>query len=196
MQRFFAARVHEHKNILDQTTMRLDVVRKLCQCPAKAGDIVDQHIAPSGLHYTFKRRPGDQSLHGVCTGMVHLGRLDDVLVCHSPADDCGYFGQYLRNGVVAAGFLCMRGNKDAIGSKALTFFINVGNSKVTHQIQGRMYITRFGFDICSVLLDCLVGIKQMQGADSIRHWYGSNVGVHGVVARKATATECCILPAK
>lgn len=48
--------VHD-TNILNQTTMRLDVVRKLCQCPAKAGDIVYQHIAPSGLHLTFKRGP-------------------------------------------------------------------------------------------------------------------------------------------
>lgn len=139
--------------------MRLDVVRKLCQSSAKAGDIVYQHIASSGLHHTFKRRPGDQSLHGVCTGMVHLGRLDDVLVCHSPADDGGYFGQHLWNGVVASGFLGMRRNKDAIGIEALTIFINVGYRKVTHQIQRRLYITRLGFHIRSVLFDCLVGIE-------------------------------------
>ena len=90
----------------------------------------------------------------------------------------------------------MRGNKDAIGSEALAIFINAGNREVTHQIQRRLYITRLGFDVCSVLFDRLVGIKQIQSTDSIRYWYGADAGVHGVLAGNATATECCILPAK
>ena len=55
----------------------------------------------------------------------------------------------------------MRGNKDAIGSEALAIFINAGNREVTHQIQRRLYITRLGFDVCRVLFDRLVGIKQI-----------------------------------
>lgn len=91
----------------------------------------------------------------------------------------------------------MRGNKDAIGSEeALDFTLNAGWQKVTPRIQRRLYITRLGFDVCSVLFDRLVGIKQIQSTDSIRYWYGADAGVHGVLAGNATATECCILPAK
>ena len=63
--------IDQHKNILNQPTVCLNVMRELSKGSTKARHIIDKDVATTGFHSALKLRAGNKPFHRISAGMVH-----------------------------------------------------------------------------------------------------------------------------
>ncbi len=154
--------IDQHKNILNQPAVGLNVMRELSEGSTKASHIIHKYVASSGLHSPLKLRARNKPFHGISASMVHPRRLNDIgvsrCVIHKRAD----FGKNLWNSVIARSLFRVRSYKDVAFRKPGCCTIDWLQGKGQDKAERRPDITSLCRDIRRMLLEFLVRFKQVQ----------------------------------
>ena len=79
-QSLITPRVDDDCHVLHDSAIALNVMRQFSNRSTLACNVIDQNIPTANLDSALKFWTERQAFHWVCSGMVHLGDLDDVLV--------------------------------------------------------------------------------------------------------------------
>ncbi len=115
-------------------------------------DVIDQHIALARLYVSSKSGARIEAFHWVCASMEHLRYLHDVIVHHPVGEEAKCCCKHLWYGIIALGFLRVRGDKDQAGIKVLPHVSEKGYAELDYKSGCGIPVPTLGFAIGWVCL--------------------------------------------
>ncbi len=109
--------IDQHKNILNQPPVGLNVMRELSKGSTKARYIIHKDVASTRFHSALKLRAENKPLHGISASMVHPRRLNNIGVSACLVDKRADLGKNLWNSVVTSSLFCVWRDKNVFFCK-------------------------------------------------------------------------------